>query len=359
MRADRPKRQPLIAPPTPLAIGTRLGDYEVRSVLGSGTYGIVYRVADHSAGDELAVREYLPRHLAQREGATAVVLRSPAEAERFALGLRFFLNEGKLLSGVDNPGLIKVYGAWEENGTAYMAMNLFHGRNLTESMQARWKSPSEGTMRGMLGTLLSALSVLHKGQVQHRDIAPQNILLGPNGRPVLLDLDSPRRVASARGETGEAGPRDGFAPLELYGTQSGLPRGPWTDFYSLGATFYFLLAGKPPPPAPQRQTGDRLALHLQRDDGRHSLELLGVIDWMLAPQPADRPQSVQALLDVLAGGPLPEAHAPKGREKLAATLRRRRRWLWAAAAVVVLLAVGLGVRWVLRAETLPWLRPPE
>ena len=358
MRVDRPKRKPSFGPPTPLAVGSRLGDYDVRGVLGHGTYGIVYRVFDPEAGDELAVREYLPRHLAVRDGASAVVVRTPEDAEAFDLGLRFFANEGKLLSKAEHSSLIKVYGAWEENGTAYLAMELFHGRNLKESMQARWKSPSDSSLRGMLGALLGALEVLHKGGVQHRDIAPQNVLLGPNGKTVLLDLDSPRRVASARGDTGPTGPRDGYAPIELYGTDARLKRGPWTDFYALAATLYFMVAAKPPLPAPQRTANDRPALQLHTDDGRHSLEMLGLLDWMMAVQPADRPQSVAEIRAVLDGGPLPEAYAPKAREKLAVSFRRRRRWLWGLVLLVLIAGAGLGMRYLMRAESLPWLKPP-
>lgn len=359
MRVDRPKRKPSFGPPTALAAGTRLGDYLVRGVLGHGTYGIVYRVFDPQAGDELAVREYLPRHLAMRHGPSAVVVRSPDDAEAFGLGLRFFTNEGKLLSGVEHSSLIRVYGSWEENGTAYTAMELFHGRNLKESMQARWKSPSDSSLRSMLSALLGALEVLHKGGVQHRDIAPQNVLLGPNGKTVLLDLDSPRRVASARGDTGPTGPRDGFAPIELYGTDGKLRRGPWTDFYSLAATLYFMVAAKPPPIAGQRRPDDRPALQLHRGDGRHSLELLALLDWMLAVQPADRPQSVAQVRAVLDGGPLPAAYAPRAREKLASTLRRRRRWLWVGLALVLVVGAGLGGRALMRAESLPsWLPVP-
>lgn len=359
MRADRPKRKPSFGPPTPLAVGTRIGEYEVRGVLGHGTYGIVYRVYDPAAGDELAVREYLPRHLAVRDGATAVVLRSPDDAEAFGLGLRFFTNEGKLLSGVEHSSLIKVFGSWEQHGTAYTAMELFHGRNLKESMQARWKPPSDSSLRSMMAALLSALEVLHKGGVQHRDIAPQNVLLGPNGKTVLLDLDSPRRVASARGDTGETGPRDGFAPIELYGTDHKLQRGPWTDFYALAATLYYMVAARPPPPALQRNADDRPALHLHRDDGRHSLELLGLLDWMLAVRPADRPQSVAEVRAVLAGGELPEAYAPRTRERLALGFRRKRRWLWTVGLLVLIVGIGLGVRYAMRAELLPWLKLPS
>jgi hypothetical protein len=142
MKADRPKRRTL-QPPVPLPVGTRLGRYEVRNVLGSGAFGVVYRVLDADTDEELAVREYLPTHLAQRDGATQVVLRSPDDAEVFAAGLRFFVNEGKLLPKFDHPSLVKVHDAWEANGTAYMAMALVAGRTLADTHLTRWKAPRE------------------------------------------------------------------------------------------------------------------------------------------------------------------------------------------------------------------------
>jgi uncharacterized membrane protein len=64
---------------------------------------------------------------------------------------------------------------------------------------------------------------------------------------------------------------------------------------------------------------------------------------------------IRAVLD---GGPLPEAYAPKAREKLAVSFRRRRRWLWGLVLLVLIAGAGLGVRYLMRAESLPWLKPP-
>jgi serine/threonine protein kinase len=355
MKPDRPKRA--LLPPTPLAVGTQLGPYEVRHVLGTGAFGIVYRVTDHAADTDLAVREYLPSHLAVRQGPTAVMVRSPADAELFAQGLRFFVNESQLLSQARHPSLVEVYRGWEENGTAYMAMEMCAGRTLRDTMQARWKAPSEAALRATLGNLLSALDALHAAGVQHRDIAPHNIMLEPNGRHVLLDLDSPRRVTSARGDLGTLGPRDGFAPLELYGSTHKLDRGPWTDFYQLGATMHYLIAGKAPMAANKRTEEDRPGLALRRPDLRHSLEFLSVIDWMLALQPADRPQSLAQLRAALAGQPVPARHAPPRSARMTVTWRRHRRWLWIVPVVALVMAALAYVYRLWRTGLLPGFGP--
>ena len=344
MATLKAQRKPL--PPTPLAVGSRLGAYEVRSVLGMGPFSIVYRVADPGSELELAVKEYLPTSLAVRDGADAVVPRTPDDAETFLNGLRFFLNEGKLLMQMAHPGMVKVHGVWEDNGTAYLAMDLYTGRNLQDTMSTRWRSPREPGLRAMLDALLGPVEALHSAGLQHRDISPQTIMVELDGRLVLMDLGAPRRVTSALGETGPTGPRDGFAPIELYGKGGGHTKGPWTDFYALGATLHYLIASKPPAAAPQR--GDeRVALALYRDDKRYSLEFLAVLDWMLAVKPEDRPQDVAALRQGLAGDGLPAHLVPTARLRWGLKLRRFAVLGWIAGGLVVVAALVIGVRWAL------------
>lgn len=346
---SRPKRA--LPPARPLPVGAKLQPgYEVRSVLGTGPFGIVYRVHDAPNDRDLAVKEYLPNALAHRQGTTDVQVRPDADADAFALGMRFFVDEARLLAGIEHPALVRVHGCWREHGTAYMAMALVNGRTLIETAQARWKPPREAILRAMLDTLLELLERLHDARLQHRDISPFTVVFDPNGRPLLMDMGSPRRVTSARGDTGPTGPRDGYAPIELYGRVKGNQRGPWTDIYSLGATMHFLICGRAPPPAPRRPEVDHLTAAMLRKDGRYSVEFVSIIDWMLAPRPADRPRSVAQLRKALAGGPLPEAYAPPRKAQLGDRLRRRKRWLWGGAIVALLAGGGLGAVWYLRSR---------
>jgi serine/threonine protein kinase len=82
-------------------------------VLGIGGFGIVYLALDHALEREVAIKEYMPAMLAGRTETLHVSLRSQSDAETFALGLRSFVNEAKLLARFDHPALLKVYRFWE------------------------------------------------------------------------------------------------------------------------------------------------------------------------------------------------------------------------------------------------------
>ncbi len=287
--------------PSALPVGARVAEFEIRGVLGSGGFGIVYLAWDHALEREVAVKEYMPGTLADRGGDLSVSVRSNSMADTFALGLRSFVNEARLLARFDHPSLVKVYRFWEDNGTAYMVMPFYKGRTLRKVRAGMVIAPGEGACRKVLDALLSALEVLHKEGVFHRDIAPDNILLGDDGLPVLLDFGAARRVIGEGNKALTSIMKPHFAPLEQYADQSAMRQGPWTDLYALGGTIYFLLTGREPVPAASR------ALH---DDqprlGEFGLEeasphFLATIDWMMAIRPPERPQSVHMLRDVLEG----------------------------------------------------------
>jgi len=284
-----------------LPVGTRVAEFEVKGVLGSGGFGIVYLAWDHALEREVALKEYMPGTLAGRGEGLAVSVRSQGMADTFALGLKSFVNEARMLARFDHPSLVKVYRFWEDNGTAYMVMPRYLGRTLRQVRGGMVLPPNEAACRRVLDALLSALEVLHKEGVFHRDIAPDNILLGDDGLPVLLDFGAARRVIGEGNKALTSIMKPHFAPLEQYADQSAMRQGPWTDLYALGGTIYFLITGREPVPAASRALHDdqpRLA-ELRPSDCSHGF--LAAVDWMLALKPAERPQSVHMLRDVLEG----------------------------------------------------------
>ena len=284
-----------------LPVGTRLGEFELLSLLGVGGFGIVYLAFDHALEREVAVKEYMPVSLAGRTETMHVSLRSQSDAETFALGLRSFVNEARLLARFDHPSLLKVLRFWEANGTAYMAMPVMRGRTLKELRTELGRAPDESILRSMLDALLGALERLHGEGVYHRDIAPDNIQIEPDGHPVLLDFGAARRVLSDKTQSLTAILKPAYAPIEQYAETGSVKQGPWTDFYALGATLHFVLLGKPPAPATARAVFDESSALAGQGLPGYSLAFLQMVDWMLAPRPNDRPQNVAELRQVLRG----------------------------------------------------------
>lgn len=306
--------------PSALQPSTRLGEFEGLSVLGVGGFGIVHLALDHDLEREVAIKEYLPASLAGRTETQQVSLRSQADAETFALGLKSFVNEARLLARFDHPSLLKVYRFWEANGTACMAMPVMHGRTLKEVGEAMTAPPDEAALRALLDPLLGAIQRLHAEGVYHRGIAPDNIVIEPDGRPVLLDFGAARRVISDKSQTLTAILKPAYAPIEQYAEAGSVRQGPWTDFYALGATLHYLLLKRPPPPATTRALQDEATPLASRVLPGCSSEILRIVDWVLAPRPAERPQSVSELREALAG------HRAPPRPALPVSVAAA--WLW-------------------------------
>ena len=308
---------PLAAEHDALAPGTRFGEFEIVRVLGVGGFGIVYLAMDHSLQREVALKEYMPAALAVRGAGPQITIRSGAFSETYAIGLRSFVNEARLLARFDHPSLVKVYRFWEDNATAYMVMPYLQGRTLRDMRRELTGPPDETWLRGLLDPLLGAVEVLHREGVYHRDIAPDNILLPRDGPPVLLDFGAARRVISDRTQTLTAILKPSYAPIEQYADMTQLRQGPWTDVYAMGAVLHFALVGVPPPPATARALEDELVPLAQRHFPGVSQRFLLAIDWALAVRPAERPQSVEALRAALEG----RASVPAGVLQRAANVR--------------------------------------
>jgi hypothetical protein len=301
MNIPAPPAAPTEHPPNALPPGTRLGEFELLRVIGLGGFGIVYLAMDHALQREVAVKEYMPAALAGRTETLHVSLRSQSDAETFALGLKSFVNEARLLARFELPSLVRVFRFWEANGTAYMAMPVVRGQTLKALRSASPAAPDEDMLRTLLAPLLDTLEALHAEGVYHRDIAPDNIVIEAGGRPVLLDLGAARRVIGNQTQTLTAILKPAYAPIEQYAEAGSLKQGPWTDLYALGATLHYLILGRPPAPATTRTIQDDQAPLAGMALAGISPGFAQIVDWMLAPRPADRPQNAAMLRDALAG----------------------------------------------------------
>jgi serine/threonine protein kinase len=287
--------------------GTHVNDYEIVRVLGEGGFSVVYLAEDRTLERRVAIKEYLPVSLAMRGEGAEVTLRTGAHADTFAQGLVSFINEARLLARFDHPSLVRVHHFWKANGTAYMVMPYIEGSTLLASRRAMAGPPDETWLRELVSSLLGALEVLHEASCYHRDIAPDNILILHDGRPLLLDFGAARHVIGERTQQLTAILKPAFAPIEQYAEATHLQQGPWTDLYALGAVVRFCITGHSPMPSTVRAMHDDMeslanevrALALEYPGLHYSAPFLTAIDWALAVRPADRPQSVQEFREAL------------------------------------------------------------
>jgi serine/threonine protein kinase len=278
-----------------LPVGTTLGEFEITGLIGEGGFGIVYRAYDHSLQREVALKEYMPAALAGRGAGATVAVRSEKHAETFQAGLRSFINEARLLAQFDHPSLVKVYRFWEGNGTAYMVMPLYRGVTLKERLNLMSGPPDEAWLKQLLSQLLDALDIIHSDQCLHRDIAPDNILIQPDDRPLLLDFGAARRVIGNMTQSLTVILKPGYAPVEQYAEVASMKQGAWTDIYALAAVVYFAITSHPPMPSVGRMFADSLVPLSKAAEGRYSADFLQAMDRALAVKPEDRFRNVHEL----------------------------------------------------------------
>ena len=278
--------------PGPLAAGARLQEFEITAVIGQGGFGIVYLARDLSLQRRVAIKEYMPAHLAGRNPDGAVRPLTKGQAEVFELGRRSFINEARMLARFKHPGLVEVLRFWEQNGTAYMAMPYYDGATLTQYLKRHPKVATEAWLKKTLKPLVDALGHMHDEDCFHRDVAPDNILILKDGSAVLLDLGAARRVIANDAQAMTVMLKPGYAPIEQYSDDPRFRQGPWTDIYAMAAVFFFAITGKPPPASASRVMRDSVSPLASVQPTGYSEGFLRAIDQGLSLQPEDRPRSI-------------------------------------------------------------------
>ena len=285
--------------PTPsaamsLPVGTRLGEFELLSVIGEGGFSIVYLAQDHSLQRTVAIKEYLPGAIAFRDSDGIVRPRFEKYEGTFKTGLQSFLNEARILAQFEHPALIRIHRFWEQNGTAYMVMQYCKGRTLRKVLQENPQKRQDEVWikQQVISPVLDALRLLHAKNYYHRDLSPDNIMVLDTGAPMLLDFGAARQVIGDMTQALTVILKPGFAPIEQYADDESMRQGPWTDIYGVGAVLYFVVTGKAPVASVARLVKDPLKkLQLTAEYGI-SAPFAQAIDHSLAVFPNERPQSI-------------------------------------------------------------------
>ena len=281
-----------------LASGVQVGEYRLHGVVGEGGFGIVYRARDLSLDRIVAIKEYMPVTLAGRMSSNQIHVRSQHKGA-FDAGLRSFINEARLLAKFSHPALVHVYRFFEANGTAYMVMRYYEGQTFRDFLSEQQNGLNERWLCAMLSPILDVLEMLHEADCFHRDIAPDNVFLQASGMPVLLDFGAARRIIGDMTQALTMVLKPGFAPVEQYADDGGMPQGAWTDVYQLGAMMYLAITGKVPTTSVARMISDPVQPLSPKDYPGYSARFLQGVHRALAVKPSDRPQSIAELKALL------------------------------------------------------------
>ena len=175
-----------------LDVGTLIDGFEIRSVIGTGGFGVTYHAFDTSLERSVAIKEYCPQGIAARvPGATTLRAVAVEAEEAFNYGLTRFLDEARTLAKFQHPSIVHVHRFLEANGTGYLIMDFEQGKTLWDVL--RHDAPiDEASVLALLIPLLEGLEVVHEQSFLHRDIKPANVLMRAKGAPVLLDFGAAR-----------------------------------------------------------------------------------------------------------------------------------------------------------------------
>ena len=296
-------RQPL---PTNTILGNGSDQYRIDTVLGPGGFGVTYLARDLRFDRDVAIKEYFPAEFAYRDGSTTIRSSTRGNGQNFfEQGKRHFLDEARTLAKFRHEHIVRVLNLFEQFNTAYMVLEFEEGQSLKSWLGSLGHRPSQAELDEILEPLLSALEVVHAKGMFHRDIAPDNIIIRPNGKPVLIDFGAARRFVREHSHTIGAIVKHGYSPPEQYTLDTKL-QGAWSDIYALSATLYAALVGAPPEEASRRQLSDTLLPvearidAFRRDFYRPSF--YAALNAGLALKPRERPQTIQDFRDILHNG---------------------------------------------------------
>lgn len=281
---------------TMLAQGTLLrgGTYRIERQLASGGFGNTYLVRNVAFDELYAMKEFFMRGVNMRNGNN-VTVSVPDNHASYESQKEKFKKEAIRLRNLRNEHIVKVHDLFEENSTVYYVMDFIDGESLAEQIKHSGKAITEEQTWHILPQVLDALKKVHSQNIWHLDIKPGNIMLNKKGDAFLIDFGASKQLNSSGSQTSSAlCYTPGYAPVEQV-EQDMDKFGPWTDFYALGATLYYMQSLKQPPSSTALTEGDAFDF-----PATMSRQMKDTIIWMMKPSRKERPQSVDEILKLIA-----------------------------------------------------------
>ncbi|WP_050603909.1 serine/threonine-protein kinase [Ruegeria sp. 6PALISEP08] len=220
------------------------GQYEILRFLSNGGFGITYLARD-SLERDVVIKECFPGALCRRNG-DLVEPNDLSYKEDLRAIIDLFILEARNHARLVHPNIVDVHQVFEDNDTAYIAMDLIRGCDLLDYVENPENDTGPDFIVQVTEKMLSAVSFIHQSGMLHRDISPDNILIDENGDPVLIDFGAAREQAANKSAAllTLRVIKDGYSPHEFY--VRGAEQGPSSDLYVLAATLYHAISGERP-----------------------------------------------------------------------------------------------------------------
>lgn len=285
-----------------LPIDYQLEEFKIISILGSGGFGITYKAIDTNLDKEVAIKEYLPNHIASRVNYTVTC--SQQDEKTYNWGLERFLDEAKLLAKFNHINIVRITRLLKANNSAYFVMDFVSGETLSNYLEKHDnKIFTQDEILSIIMPILEGLKAVHQKKCLHRDIAPDNIFLRKNDFPMLIDFGSARQALGQKYQNITAIIKQGYSPPEQYTSSS--KQDETTDLYAISAVMFHLLTGNKPPESTYRQVcilngeNDPLENIQEIYKSRFDKSFLDTIFLGLSIRQKDRIQSIEELQKAL------------------------------------------------------------
>jgi len=223
------------------------GKYLIGRVIGEGGFGITYIGYDLDLEIRVAIKEFCPKQYVGRESSDGLTIYPYKEqgAEIFEEEKKKFINEARRLAKFrSEAGVVSVLDYFRENGTTYIVMDYIDGITLKKYLKRLHDSDTNMEMAEVLKLfrpVMETLAKIHKENMIHRDISPENIMFSNDFKKVyLIDFGTARQTEN--GLTLSEYYKSFYTPIEQRSRQ--LQQGPWTDVYALCATIYVCITGR-------------------------------------------------------------------------------------------------------------------
>lgn len=314
------------------------GKYIIEKKIGAGGFGITYLARHATLERKYAIKEFFLSGYNVRNNETNRISLQGIEEKDFDKFRQRFIDEARTLAALNNDAVVKVIDIFDENGTSYMVMPFVEGITLQRMVEEN--GPMEYEMAvNYIVRICDALSYIHSKNILHRDVTPDNIIVTPEQKTVLIDFGSARKFVNNKTQRHTTILKQGYAPLEQYSATS--RKGAYTDLYSLGGVFYFILTGVRPIDATER-TMEKMKEPIELNPNIPE-QINAVIMKAMEMDSSDRYQSALELEeDILSGNhPKLNAHPITANNTFSQPRRVPKKLLRTLSLVLCILALGI------------------